>query len=162
MGHEPAGVYDKPHFDFHFYSITQAERDAIDPADTAYATKAGSLPAADFRPAGYVDQATAVGAPAQAVAVPHMGLHWLDPQSEELHGTPFTKTFIFGSWNGKLIFAEPMITKAYLESKPSFSRSLPMPARHAERGWYPAGERIYWDATAREYRVALSALTLHD
>src|SRR5689334_2065181 len=28
-GHEPANVYDKPHFDFHFYTIEKTERDAI-------------------------------------------------------------------------------------------------------------------------------------
>src|SRR5687768_12247168 len=30
-GHEPPGVYDTPHFDFHFYTIAKSERDAIDP-----------------------------------------------------------------------------------------------------------------------------------
>ena len=31
-------------------------------------------------------------------------------------GKTFTETFIYGSWDGKFIFLEPMITKAYLES----------------------------------------------
>jgi len=28
-GHEPAGVYDTPHFDFHFYTIDVAQRNAF-------------------------------------------------------------------------------------------------------------------------------------
>ena len=36
-GHPPAHVYGVPHFDFHFYTITQAARDAIDPADPNFA-----------------------------------------------------------------------------------------------------------------------------
>ncbi|MBS1566007.1 MAG: hypothetical protein JST39_16585, partial [Bacteroidetes bacterium] len=29
LGHEPAGIYDRPHFDFHFYMISEADRTAI-------------------------------------------------------------------------------------------------------------------------------------
>ncbi|MEX2581639.1 MAG: DUF5602 domain-containing protein, partial [Gemmatimonadota bacterium] len=32
-GHEPPGVYDTPHFDIHFYTISRAERDGIVPTD---------------------------------------------------------------------------------------------------------------------------------
>src|SRR5688500_2426510 len=48
-GHEPPGVYDAPHFDFHFYTIPRAERDAIDPAtmpDAEYVARSMNYPAA--------------------------------------------------------------------------------------------------------------------
>lgn len=51
--------------------------------------------------------------PAQA-SVPKMGLHWIDTNSPELspRNQPFTATFIIGSWDGKVIFDEPMVTRA--------------------------------------------------
>jgi hypothetical protein len=48
-----------------------------------------------------------------------MGVHWRPALArlQELLGNPagykpFTTTFIFGSWDGKFLFAEPMITRA--------------------------------------------------
>jgi hypothetical protein len=150
-GHEPPGIYDLPHFDFHFYTITDAERRAIDPADAEFAAKAARFPAAAYTPAGY----TAIPG-----AIPFMGAHWVDPTSPELNGQTFTQTFIYGSWDGALIFAEPMITKAFLESRPDFERAIPVPAQYAEAGYYPARYSIRWDAESREYRVALGSFTL--
>ena len=36
-GHMPPGIYDEPHFDFHFFSATEAQRDAIAPSDPEFA-----------------------------------------------------------------------------------------------------------------------------
>src|SRR6476661_6559971 len=48
-GHEPAGVYDKPHFDFHFYMVSEAAVQAsIDFA------KLDADPAAEYLPANYI------------------------------------------------------------------------------------------------------------
>src|SRR6185369_10294388 len=47
-GHEPAGVYDQPHFDFHFYRVPKSVRDGIVPSDPNFATKAASYPANQF------------------------------------------------------------------------------------------------------------------
>jgi hypothetical protein len=97
-GHEPPGIYDQPHFDFHFYMIPVADRLAIIPTDTAaFNAKARNYPTPEFVPAGYI-------AP-MPLGVPQMGVHWIDPTSPEFNGQPFTKTFIYGSWNGKLFFA---------------------------------------------------------
>ena len=173
-GHEPAGVYDQPHFDFHFYNVARELRESIVPSDPQYAQKAANYPAAEFRPQFYIDAATAAGAPAAAVTVPQMGLHWLDVRSPELQGLtgnpagykPFTKTFIYGSWDGQFIFDEPMITRAYILAKrtatdPSVQNEIipvPVPAKRAVAGYYPAAYRIAWDAQAKEYRIALTQL----
>ena len=146
-GHEPPGIYDVPHFDFHFYTIPNEERLAIDAADPAFEEKASHHPAPDRMPAGYV---------AIPGGVPGMGAHWVDPTTPELNGQPFTETFLYGSWDGKAIFAEPMITKAYLETRPDLYERLPIPATQAEAGWQPGGYRAYYDAATREYRVALT------
>ena len=143
-GHEPPGVYDVPHFDFHFYTIDEAERRSIVPGPE-FEKLAAQLPSADELPAGYVN----------TPAVPMMGVHWIDPKTPELNGKPFVHTFIAGSWAGRPTFLEPMITKAFLESKPDFRGEIPEVRRHAEPGWYPTAYRIRWDEEAREYRVAL-------
>ncbi len=150
-GHEPPGLYDQPHFDFHFYTITDAERRTIVPSDAAFATKAKRVPAAAFIPAGYIAPDT--------MAVPLMGVHWIDPKSPEFNGQTFSRTFIFGSWDGKVTFAEPMITKAFLESKPDATFPLPFAAQYAEPGYQPASYTVRWVAKEKQWRVALSQLT---
>jgi hypothetical protein len=107
--------------------------------------------------------------------VPQMGLHWLDVRSPELQGLagnpagfkPFTKTFIYGSWNGQYIFDEPMITRAYiLEKKTATDPSvvdevIPVStaAQYSPAGFYPSAYRITWDAQQKEYRIALTQLS---
>ncbi|HET7189496.1 MAG TPA: DUF5602 domain-containing protein [Gemmatimonadaceae bacterium] len=177
-GHEPAGVYDLPHFDFHFYTVPVSVRNSIVPSDPEYAQKAANYPAPEFRAPFYIDAATAAGAPAAAVTVPQMGLHWLDVRSPELQGMagnpagfkPFTKTFIYGSWDGRFIFDEPMITRAYIMSKHDATdpavRDEVIPVsvapKYSPAGFYPNAYRITWDAQAKEYRIALTQLQWRD
>jgi len=149
-GHEPPGLYESPHFDFHFYWLSNEERVAIDPSDPEFQKKTERVPAPEYIPQGYI-----LPAP---MAVPQMGVHWVDPTSPELNGQPFTQTFIYGSWDGEVIFAEPMITKAFLETKPNFTKALPAPKQIAADGWYPGSYSIRWDATAKEYRIALTGM----
>lgn len=149
VGHIPMGVFDQPHFDFHFYSMTTAERGAILPSDPEFAAKAERVPAPEFVPAGYRKLPG---------AVPLMGAHWVDPSSPELNGERFTRSFLYGSWDGELTFAEPMVTKAFLETKPDFRAPIAMPAKYATSGYHPTEYRVYWNAAAREYRVALTGL----
>jgi hypothetical protein len=178
VGHEPAGVYTLPHFDFHFYTVPVSVRDGIMPSDAQYAAKAARYPAAEFRAPFYVDAATAGGAPAAAAAVPMMGLHWLDVRSPELqalaghpeNAKPFTKTFIYGSWDGQFIFDEPMITRAYLMAKRETTDAairdevvaVPTAPHYSPAGFYPSAYRISYDPSAKEYRVALTQLTRHN
>lgn len=147
-GHDPSGIYDKPHFDFHFYTITQAERDAIDPSDPDFARKGKRLPKAELVPASYIT-------PSPVALVPRMGLHWVSIQSEELHGKPFTQTFIHGSWNGRMIFFEPMITKAFLESKPDVTLPISSAKCYEPAGYYPTTYSIRYEESKRRYRVSL-------
>lgn len=149
-GHEPPGIYDLPHFDFHFYLTSNADRMAIMPTDPQYHTKAGKYPAAQYIPAGYVSPAPE--------AVPMMGVHWIDPTSPELNGQQFTRTFIYGSWDGELTFLEPMITKAFIESKPNIAYSIPVAAKYAVPGYYPDSYQIRFNATTGRHEIVLSGL----
>lgn len=174
-GHEPDSIYTIPHFDFHFYTVPASVRNSIVPADPAFAQKAAALPGAEFRPPYFLDAATlAGGIPAAAATVPQMGLHWLDVRSPELQKAagnpdawaPFTRTFIYGSWDGEFIFLEPMITRDYILAKrmatdPAVRDEIipiSMPARYARAGYYPDAYRITYDARAKEYRIALTQL----
>jgi hypothetical protein len=154
-GHEPPQLYGVPHFDVHFYTVSTAAQMAIVPNDPLYATKAANLPAAALVPAGYVPPPS----PVAANAVPQMGVHWTDLKAPELNGKPFTKTFIFGSWDGKFIFLEPMVSKAYLESWPDDTQAIPQPAQWGAPGAYPTTYSVVYDAAAKEFRFTLGGLT---
>jgi hypothetical protein len=174
-GHEPDSVYTYAHFDFHFYTVPVEVRNSILPSDPQYAAKAANYPAPEYRAPFYLDAATAANAPAAAVTIPMMGLHWLDvrsPELQKLTGNPagyrqFTKTFIYGTWDGQFIFDEPMITRAYiLEKKTATDPSVvdelvPVPTaqKYSPAGFYPSAYRITWDAQQKEYRIALTQLS---
>ncbi len=151
-GHEPPGVYDLPHFDFHFYTISLEERNAIDPADPDYVKKAEQMPTPELLPAGCVT-ATPV------MAVPRMGVHWAYRDAEELNGKPFTKTFIHGSWQGRMIFYEPMIAKAFLESRPDVTLPIAEAKCYEPAGHHPTTYRIRYDNESHTYRVSLGGFT---
>lgn len=168
-GHPPPEVYGLPHFDFHFYWTSHAEVAAITPADPDFAAKANAPIAADFVPEFYF-----VPKPPHedvaSVAVPGMGVHWNDVRTPELQAMlgnldahePFTKTFIYGSWDGRMTFAEPMITREYLLRRTSEVIPVPKPERYPQPGWYPAAYRIHYDAQKREYRVAIVDFAWHE
>jgi hypothetical protein len=178
VGHQPATVYDLPHFDFHFWTASAEMMNSIMPSDPQYAEKAAKLPPEAQRPTFYLDPMTIAKAPAAAVAVPKMGIHWLDVRSPELQGLaghpenakPFTKTFIYGSWDGQFVFDEPMITRAHIVAKRDAGAAwvrdelIPVPtaAKHAAPGFYPSAYRIMYDAKTKEYRVAMTQLVWRD
>ncbi len=116
-GHEPDGIYTVPHFDIHFYKISVAAQMAITGIP-------GAPPPAGYLPASYV---------IPGATVPQMGSHWLDPSSPELPPTlaPFTHTFIYGSDNGKVIFLEPMITRAFFLGGTTVTKAIPQPIHFA-------------------------------
>ena len=90
-----------------------------------------------------------------------MGLHWRDPEAPELKGAPFTQTFIYGSYDGAMIFGEPMIAKSYLETKPAaVVTPVKLPAQYSAHGYQPTSYTVAFDPATKEYRVAISGLVL--
>lgn len=127
-GHE-GPMYMLPHFDFHYYLVTPADVEA-----TTDEAKMNKFPDAAYIPAGHI---------APVPGVPKMGMHWLDPTSGELGGgKTFTQTFIYGSYDGKMTFMEPMITKAFLDTAVTFERSIPQPVKFQKAGYYPTKVRV--------------------
>jgi hypothetical protein len=126
-GHEPDQVYTLPHFDFHFYTSTQAE--VMNYMDE---TKLNAEPNAAYIPANHIS----------GPGVPMMGRHYIDATSPELQGQTFTQTFLFGSYDSKVVFWEPMITQAFLKNTTQFERALPQPSKFQQAGYYPTKMKI--------------------
>lgn len=152
LGHEPAGTYDVPHFDFHFYTISSADRLAMVPlSPPAYDTPVAS----QYVPSAYL-QLPGI--------VPAMGAHWIDLLSPEISGgsSLFTKTFIWGSYQGAFVFWEPMITLAYLNSHPNEITPIRQPAGFQQDGWYPQNYKVSFSTHPKEYTIALLDLEHHE
>ncbi|WP_430972474.1 DUF5602 domain-containing protein [Sunxiuqinia rutila] len=149
-GHEPPGIYDTPHFDFHFYTLGNEARMAIPAMDPPYEDL---KPAAMYVPENYMELPG---------LVPGMGAHWVDVTSPELSGVPFTYTFIWGSYQGHFIFWEPMITRAYLMSMPDDLIPIPQPEAYEMAGWYATDYSIRFSEKPNQYTVALENLMYHD
>ncbi|HEX6406844.1 MAG TPA: hypothetical protein VFZ90_06570 [Gemmatimonadales bacterium] len=113
-GEAPAPpIYARPHFDFHFFAWDRERIEAIAPGPCGEFVDCGDFERGRkpipprFVPEGHVDL---------GIVVPRMGNHLLDSRSPELvdPATPFTRTFIYGAFDGELIFWEPMITFDFL------------------------------------------------
>lgn len=152
MGHPP-GPFLTPHFDFHFYTVSQEERNAIDCADLSKpAALAQGYVLPDFAlPPPMVEltkQETLVG-----LCVPQMGMHSLEGLLME--GTdPFRGTMVLGYYKAGLIFIEPMISKAMLMEKASFE--LPIPTVPGATAPYARAFRADYNAEKDTYRFVFS------
>jgi hypothetical protein len=155
QGHEPDGVYTRPHFDVHFYMMTPAERDAITPTSPTFATESAVAPSATVIPTGYVPTPDAFA---------RMGVHWVDLTSPEFTPAGFSRTFIYGFWNGKMNFVEPMLTREFIESVKtlpgqSATFAIPQPRVYEKAGYYPTLYGVRYDAAAQAYDIVLEGLT---
>lgn len=146
-GHFPEPIYGTPHFDIHFYVVDQQTLATVEPGPDAV------WPDPQYLPQDYVSTMD---------AVPYMGTHYLDTLAAELHGAPFDKTHIYGFYRGDLFFFEPMITKAYFETKPNVTVDIKQPAAFSPSGKvYPRQYTISYDADRKEYAVELTSMQLH-
>jgi hypothetical protein len=68
---------------------------------------------------------------------------------------PFTQTFIYGSYEGDIIFYEPMISLAYLQSQPNVCFPLKLPEAWEVGGAYPTEYCIRYLEDEGEYTVSL-------
>lgn len=147
-GHEPATIYDKPHFDMHFYLISKEKKAAIVAGEAMQ-----KLPSPELLPPTYIHQ--------PGEGIPQMGKHWGDATAPEFQGKPFTTTFVYGSYDGQVIFHEPMVTRDFLLTRPDTSMVISQPEAFARRGLrYPTHYAIRFDASTNVYTVSFDNLTL--
>lgn len=158
-GHEPEGLFTYPHFDLHFYWVPVAERESWTPADPRFAEKGERAPEAKYVPEGY--------ALPPGPAVPEMGNHLVDTADPTYApgGPVFTEVLIWGSYDGRVPFLEPMITKAFFESLKASGRAhvetLAQPQAFQTAGYYPTRYSIRYDAAEKAYLVTLDGLVRH-
>lgn len=153
-GHPPM-IWAVPHFDFHLYMAREEEIQAIRPGpcgvlinceDFERATKPVPAP---YLPANYhsVDDAVAT-----------MGDHLVDSAAPELADPPqaqFTHSFIYGAYDGHIIFYEPMIAHDFLLSQPDECKAVSLPAAWETSGYYPTEYCIRYRADRQETTVSL-------
>lgn len=147
-GHEPEHVFDVPHFDFHFYMISVEEQMAIPEWSPETDGAFNNYPPAGYIPADYGTP------PGPATAEPQMGKHWAPMNLGDY--LPFTKILIYGSYNGKVIFVEPMVTLDYLLSNPDFSVDYSQPEFFQKSSNYPTKYNIFHDAATGNTYITLS------
>ena len=152
-GHPPAQIWGVAHFDVHFYMTTPAEREAITDKDPAFMQKAARHPAARLIPADYI---------VEPEPVPAMGVHWADATTPEFHGKSFTHTLIYGAWDGRVTFIEPMIAKTVFDKREPVVAAIKQPDAVAVPGRYPTRYRIDFDAAAAEHRIVFEELVARD
>jgi hypothetical protein len=146
QGHDPAPIYGKPHFDAHFYMISRQERNAITPGPDMTPVES------KYVPKDYVSG---------VFAVPRMGVHWSESTAHEFHGQAFDMTCSYGFYKGNMVFIEPMLDKAFLETKQNVAAAIKQPAAFQRTGlYYPTSCSIKYDAGKKEYSFALVGLTL--
>lgn len=126
-GHEPEHIYTLPHFDMHFYETSANEVMAYTDQ-----TKLDSEVPAGYIPANHIS----------GPGIPMMGKHYIDATSGELNGQTFTQTFLYGSYDSKVVFYEPMITLDFLKNTTNFERSVPQPTKFEKTGYYPTRLKI--------------------
>jgi hypothetical protein len=104
-----------------------------------------------------------------------MGVHWADLRSPELQGAfghpenakLFTTTLLHGSWDGRFIFDEPMVTRAFILGRKTATApasrdsvmALPAAPQSRPAGYRPDAYRVAYDAPTKEYHIALTQLT---
>ena len=159
-GHIPPGIYDLPHFDVHFEMGPIAEAFAIEPGPCGpelvrcdQFLKARKPLPPNYVPPDYVD--------VEAV-VPVMGNHLIDTTGREFQKEPFTRSWIYGVYDGKEIFYEAMVARAHLLSKPDGCSTIKAPKAVAVSGFYPAEYCVRHNAKTGEYSVSMEKFERRD
>ena len=147
-GHPPVGVFSAPHFDVHFYMISQAERMAIPAWSPSSDAAFNNYPPLGYMPDSYFTP------PGVDTAEPEMGKHWLPVNLGDF--LPFSKIMILGSYDGKFTFVEPMVTLDYLLSNAEMSYAYPQPMSFEVNGNYPTKYNIYRETKKGHVFITLS------
>jgi hypothetical protein len=155
-GHPPPGVFDLPHFDVHFFYLTQKEVEEINPQSPDFAARGMKLPDEKFVPESF---GAIPNTPPEEAVVPGMGQHLVDMTVPIVPGEyKFTEVIINGSWDGKYAFVEPMVTRNYLLGKPNVTNDLKLPQEYQKTGLYPTKYSVRYDAASDTYMISLSGL----
>jgi Domain of unknown function (DUF5602) len=158
-GHDPTVLFGKPHFDFHFDMVDMATIEGISASDPDYAAKAEHAPDAKYVPQGYV---VPPGGSAAEQAVPGMGVHLIDSGDTSLvpGSYDFEQIIINGTWDGRHIFTEPMVTREWLLTAPNSQQALKLPQMYQQAAYYPTTYGVHVDEQTKDYVISLGGMTM--
>ncbi|HUF57770.1 MAG TPA: hypothetical protein VMM55_14550 [Thermohalobaculum sp.] len=160
-GGHPPGPWQIGHFDVHFYMMPEAELDAIglgpcgilmDCEDFERAIV--PVPPRYVHP-DHVNVDAAVGG---------MGNHLIDSKTPELMDAKnaFTHTWVFGAYDGEIIFYEVMLTPVYMTLGQSGCHPIKQPEAWQKAGWYPTSYCIRFDTETRAHEISLEDFVLRE
>lgn len=162
-GHPPPAppVYAKPHFDFHFYLVGLEDVRAIRTGTCGFfidceVYERARVPVPDrYMPPAYIEVGAAAG---------EEGNHLLLSTAPELGDPPmeFTQTFIFGSYDGRIIFYEPMIAASVFTSSLDECYEIAQPAAWDVAGSYPTRYCLRYLPDEEAYTVSLESFVRRD
>ncbi len=159
-GHIPPGIYDVPHFDVHFQIVPIATIFAIEPGACGPEFvrcdqfRVGKRPVPpnymhpDFKDVDAV--------------VPAMGNDLIDLTGPEFNKQPFTRSWIFGVYDGKVVFYEMMVTRAHLLTKPNTCVPIKAPRAVAHREFYPTVSCVRHDSEKGDYIVSMEKFVFRE
>ena len=157
-GHPPPDVYSVPHFDFHFYLMPRAKRDEI---ENGYCPEASTAVTCETLERGTEPLPLRQRPPeyeSLSAVEPGMGNHLMDRTAPEFNGEPFTHTFLWGTFDGELIFFEPMVTRSFLRDLCTEIRvPIELPSAFPEPGWYPTEYALRYFGDRETYSVSLES-----
>jgi hypothetical protein len=158
MGHPPPAppVYGVPHLDFHFYLVGLDDVNELRTGTCGFfmdceAYERARIPVPDrYMPPTYIEVGAAAGGE---------GNHLLPSTAPELADPPadFTQTFIFGSYDGHIIFYEPMIAVSFFSGGMDECYDVTQPAAWEVAGPYPTRYCIRHLADEQAYTVSLES-----
>ncbi len=161
-GHDPLMFFSDKHFDFHFFLAPESEIQNIG----LDSNKMYKEPNQSDVPAGYTGYVNITPGPGRIATggVPGMGWHLSDSTVPMIPGQyVFDHIFIYGFYNAKMTFLEPMITKTFLETKTSVTANIKQPQTYLNSGnYWPTKYTIRFDATAKQYRVEMHDMMLRN
>ncbi len=159
-GHIPPGIYDTAHFDVHFYMA---------PIESVFALEDGPCGLEFIRcdqhalakkplPPNYMDPDFQ---DVDAV-VPAMGNHLIDLTGPEFNGEEWKRSWIYGVYDGEVIFYEEMLTRDYMLSKPDACYPIKSPPAVARTGYYPTESCVRHDAVTGEHTVSMEGFEFRE
>ncbi len=97
-------------------------------------------------PANYLDL---------GIVAPAMGNHLIDPADHNFHGEAFKRHWVYGVYDGRVIFYEEMVTLAYMQSKPNTCYPIAAAEAVAVAGYYPTQSCTRYSTARDEVTVSL-------
>ncbi len=86
----------------------------------------------------------------------------IDLTSPEFHDEAFTRTWIYGKYDGRITFYEEMLTLEYLMGQPNECVEIKSPEAVGLSGYYPTLSWVRYNAQSDEYTVSIEEFLLRE